>query len=132
MEQLPQISDAELEVMKIIWDFAPISTNEVVEKLSKTSNWTAKTIQTMLLRLLKKNVLTYEKQSRVFVYSPLVDKNDYIKQESNSFLNRFYNGTINSMVLNFIENDILSDKEIDELKNILDKRLPPLPQVLIK
>ncbi len=122
MEQLPQISDAELEVMKIIWDFAPISTNEVVEKLSKTSNWTAKTIQTMLLRLLKKNVLTYEKQSRVFVYSPLVDKNDYIKQESNSFLNRFYNGTINSMVLNFIENDILSDKEIDELKNILDKR----------
>lgn len=122
MEQLPQISDAELEVMKIIWDYAPISTNEVVEKLSKTSNWTAKTIQTMLLRLLKKNVLTYEKQSRVFVYSPLVEKNDYIKQESNSFLNRFYNGTINSMVLNFIENDILSDKEIDELKNILDKR----------
>lgn len=122
MEQLPQISDAELEVMKIIWDYAPISTNEVVEKLSKTSNWTAKTIQTMLLRLLKKNVLTYEKRSRVFVYSPLVEKNDYIKQESNSFLNRFYNGTINSMVLNFIENDILSDKEIDELKNILDKR----------
>lgn len=122
MKQLPQISDAELEVMKIIWDFAPISTNEVVDKLTKTSNWTAKTIQTMLLRLCKKNVITYEKQSRVFVYSPLVEKNDYIKQESNSFLNRFYNGTINSMVLNFIENDILSDKEIDELKNILDKR----------
>lgn len=122
MEQLPQISDAELEVMKIIWDYAPISTNEVVEKLSKTSTWTAKTIQTMLLRLIKKNVLTYEKKSRVFVYTPLIEKNEYIKQESNSFLNRFYNGTVNSMVLNFIENNILSDKDIDELKTILDER----------
>ncbi len=122
MKNLPQISDAELEVMKIIWEYAPISTNEVVDKLAKTSTWNAKTIQTLLLRLVKKEVITYEKRSRVFVYTPIVQKNDYIKQESNSFLNRFYNGTLNSMVLNFIENDILSDNDINELKNILNGR----------
>ncbi len=54
MKKLPQISEAELEVMKIVWKHPSINTNEVIEKLSKTSKWSPKTIQTMLLRLIKK------------------------------------------------------------------------------
>ncbi len=122
MKSLPQISEAEFEVMKIVWNYAPISTNEVIDKLTKTSKWNPKTIQTMLLRLVKKGALTYEKNSRVFVYTPLVQKEEYIDRESNSFLNRFYNGTLNSMVLNFLENDKLSEKDILALRNILAER----------
>ncbi|MGX9754729.1 BlaI/MecI/CopY family transcriptional regulator [Clostridioides difficile] len=122
MKKLPQISEAEYQVMKIVWKYAPISTNEVIEKLVKTSNWSPKTIQTMLLRLVKKGALTYEKSSRVFVYTPIVKEEEYVSTESNSFLNRFYNGTLNSMVLNFLENDKLSEDDIEELRNILDKR----------
>lgn len=122
MKSLPQISEAEFEVMKIVWNYAPISTNEVIDKLSETTNWNPKTIQTMLLRLVKKGALTYEKNSRVFVYTPLVQKEEYIDRESNSFLNRFYNGTLNSMVLNFLENDKLSEKDILALRNILAER----------
>ena len=73
MSKLPQISEAEFEVMKVVWKYAPISTNEVTDKLTKTTNWSPKTIQTMLKRLVAKKALTYEKQSRVFVYTPLVD-----------------------------------------------------------
>ena len=98
MKNLPQISEAEFEVMKIVWKYAPINTNEITEKLLQTTNWSPKTIQTLIKRLVTKGVLTYEKQSRVFVYTPLVKECEYISQESNSFLNRYYNGDITSML----------------------------------
>ena len=82
MSDLPQISEAEFEVMKVIWKYAPISTNEVTEKLTQTTDWSPKTIQTMLKRLVTKKALTYEKQSRVFVYTSLVPKTEYIRQEA--------------------------------------------------
>ena len=121
MKDLPRISDAELEVMKIIWNCAPISTTEVIERLASTTKWSPKTIQTMLLRLVKKGALSYEKNSRVFVYSPTVAREDYINRESESFLNRFYGGTLRSMVVNFLEEERLSPEEIEELRKLLDQ-----------
>lgn len=56
-EKLPQISEAEFEVMQIIWDKAPINTNEIVGLLSAASDWSPKTIQTMLIRLEKKGAV---------------------------------------------------------------------------
>lgn len=121
MKKLPKISEAELEVMKVIWKHSSINTNEVIEKLSKSSTWSPKTIQTMLLRLIKKGALNHHKEGRVFIYTPNVAESDYLEVESHSFLNRFYDGTLNSMVLNFLENDKLSDDEIEELYGILEK-----------
>lgn len=69
-KKLPQISEAEFEVMQIIWDKAPINTNEIVGLLSAASDWSPKTIQTMLIRLEKKGAVTHEKEGRVYVYSP--------------------------------------------------------------
>ena len=101
MSALPQISEAEFEVMKVIWKFAPISTNEITDRLLKTTSWSAKTIQTLIKRLVTKGALTYEKQGRVFVYTPLVEENEYINQQSNSFLNRFYDGNISAMLSSY-------------------------------
>ena len=117
------ISEAEYQVMKIIWANAPVSTNEVVEKLLETSTWSPKTIQTLLSRLVKKGIIDYKKDSRIFVYTPLVKEEEYLEQESDTFLNRFYEGTLNSMVVNFLEHDKLSKNDIDELKRILDEKL---------
>lgn len=119
MSALPQISEAEYEVMKIVWKYAPINTNEITEKLLATSSWSPKTIQTLIKRLVNKGVLTYEKESRVFVYTPLVQECDYIGQESKSFLNRFYDGDITAMVSSFIENDRLTESEINSLRSLL-------------
>ena len=119
MSKLPQISEAEFEVMKVIWKYAPISTNEVTEKLTQTTDWSPKTIQTMLKRLVTKKALTYEKQSRVFVYTPLVPETEYIRQESNSFLNKYYNGNIVSMLASYLEDDKLSKTELDTLRHLL-------------
>lgn len=51
---LPQISEAEFEVMKIICSYAPVSTNEITNKLTKTTTWSPKTIQTLIKRLVTK------------------------------------------------------------------------------
>lgn len=122
MSNLPQISEAEFEVMKIIWKYAPINTNEITDRLLQTTSWSAKTIQTLIKRLVTKGAVTYEKQSRVFVYTPLVKESEYIGQESSSFLKRFYNGDITAMLSSYIENDRLSETEIDTLRSLLSKK----------
>lgn len=120
MKTLPQISDAEYEVMKVIWNTGPINTNQVVEKLAETSSWSPKTIQTMLLRLVKKGALAKEKQGRIFVYTPLVQEEEYRTRASHKFLDQFYDGALGSMVISFIQQQELSPEEIQELRNILD------------
>ena len=122
MSDLPQISEAEYEVMKIVWKHAPINTNEITEKLLQSTSWSPKTIQTLIKRLVTKGVLTYEKQSRVFVYTPLVKERECICQESNSFLNRYYDGDITAMLSAYIENDKLTEPEIETLRSLLSKR----------
>ena len=122
MKEIPQISEAEYEVMKVIWNFEPISTPEVVDKLSNKSDWKPNTIHTMLARLVKKKALHAKKDGRVFVYTSLVEKHQYVEQKSKSFLQQFFGGTLNSMILNFIENDKLSNEDISELKKILSMR----------
>ena len=121
MKALPQRSEAEFEVMKIVWKYAPISTNEITDRLVQTTTWSPKTIQTLIKRLVNKGALTYEKQSRVFVYTPLVDQDEYIGQESTSFLNRFYGGNISSMLSAFLDQDKLSETEIHTLRSLLSK-----------
>ena len=114
------ISEAEYQVMKLIWDKAPVSTKEVTEILTVESSWKPKTIQTLLSRLVKKGAIGYKKEGIVFVYTPLIKEEDYVEQESSSFLNKFYDGALNSMVVNFLEQDKLTENDINELKKILD------------
>lgn len=122
MHALPHISEAEFEVMKIVWKSAPINTNEITERLLKTTSWSAKTIQTLIKRLVTKGALTYEKQGRVFVYTPLVEENEYISQQSNSFIKRFYDGDISAMLSAYLENNQLSETELNHLRCLLSKK----------
>ena len=122
MNTTPSISEAEFQVMKVIWGKSPVSTTEVVTELEKTTDWKPKTIQTLLSRLVKKDMLSFKREGRVFVYTPLVKESDYLSQESDSFLKRFYNGTLNAMFVNFLDQDRLSDDEIERLREILEKR----------
>ena len=119
MKALPQISEAEFQVMKIVWEHAPVSTNQVTEYLVRTTKWSPKTIQTMLKRLVQKKALTYVKEGRVFIYTPLFGHEDYVNQESRHFLQRFYNGNVVSMVTAFMDMEELSQQEVDELKELL-------------
>ena len=62
-----------------------------------------------------------KKQGRVFVYTPLVEENEYVSQQSNSFLNRFYDGDFSAMLSAYLENNQLSETELNNLRSILSK-----------
>ena len=119
MNSLPQISEAEYEVMKIVWREAPISTNAVTEILTQKTSWSPKTIQTLLKRLVNKKALTYEKQGRVFVYTPLIEEKSYVRQQSRSFLKRYFDGDMSRMLSACLDEEALSQSEIDSLRAIL-------------
>ncbi|MBR1743056.1 MAG: BlaI/MecI/CopY family transcriptional regulator [Lachnospiraceae bacterium] len=121
MKQLPQISESEFKVMQIVWKYAPISTNEITEHLRKQTDWGVKTIHTLIKRLVNKGALTYEKDGRMFVYTPLVDEDAYIMQESRHFLGRFFGGNISEMLSAYAENGGLSEKDFSELQKILSE-----------
>lgn len=122
MNKLPQISEAEFEVMEVIWEKEPVSTNEIVDAVIENHNWNMRTIHTLISRLDKKGAISHKKDGRTYIYSSIVEKKDYVKSKSKSFIEKFYDGAANKMVLNFIENNMLSQEDIQELKNILNKK----------
>jgi BlaI family penicillinase repressor len=121
MNELPRISEAEWEVMKIFWESAPITANEIIEKLQGHVSWQPKTVKTLISRLVKKRAIGFEKDDRVYRYYPLVSKEDCIREENQSFLKRVYNGELNVMLTSFLSSRQLSEKDIKELKRILDR-----------
>ena len=122
-KNLPKISDAEFEIMKVVWDKAPISTNDVIDSFKNNDKWSSRTIQTMLIRLDKKGVLAHEKKGRTYEYYPLVERNEYIELEKNKFLNKFFGGAFNNLFVNYLENENVSEIEIYQLRKILDEKI---------
>ncbi|WP_309249378.1 BlaI/MecI/CopY family transcriptional regulator [Clostridium estertheticum] len=99
--------------------------NEIVDALSERTHWKANTSRTLINRLVKKEVLGYnidKKDKKTYYYFPLLSENECIKAESESFINRVFNGSLNGMIANFLNESKLSYEEIKELKNILDKK----------
>jgi len=121
MRDIPKISETEWKVMKIIWNNPYITANRVIDILDNSAEWNPKTVKTLLNRLLNKNVICFEKEGREYKYYPLISKDECIKEENKSFLDRVYNGAFKIMIANFIENQDLTKEDIDDLKKILDK-----------
>jgi BlaI family transcriptional regulator, penicillinase repressor len=67
-----RISDAEWQVMKVLWQESPLTASIVIERLKSNSNWSPKTIQTLIARLVKKGALAVNKESSLNQYYPLV------------------------------------------------------------
>ncbi len=122
MKALPKISEAEYEIMKIVWKHAPVSTTEITEQLTKTTAWNPKTIQTLIRRLVTKGALSYEKQGRVFVYAPKIAQGEYVGEKSLSFLERYYDGKMANMLSAYLEHDPLSESELDALRALLSTK----------
>lgn len=120
--QAVTISDAEWQVMNVIWDGQPATGQEVVARLAGQADWAPATIKTMLHRLVRKNVLAYEQQGNRYVYRSNVRRADCIKQASRSFLERVFSGEPGSLVAHFLKNSKLSADDIAKLREILDQQ----------
>jgi BlaI family penicillinase repressor len=120
MKKMPRISEAEWEVMKVLWETSPLTANEIVEALSKQASWQRETIRTLIHRLVQKKAVRFEKKGRQYHYYPAVAESECIKAQTRSFLRRFRPGAIEPMLAALVEEERLSAEQIARLKAILD------------
>lgn len=123
MCEIPKISDSEWEVMKVIWSKNEVTSNEIIEELKEKKIWKNTTIKSLINRLLKKEAIGFKKDGKEYIYYPLVSEKECIREESKSFLQKVFNGSINEMMLNLVNNKELSESEIKKLKEILTKNI---------
>ena len=119
---LPQISQAEWEVMKVVWGAAGVTGNEVVAALAGKTVWQPKTVRTLLNRLVGKEALRFEKDGREYRYYPLVSQEQCVQAETQSFLERVSGGAIRPMLAALVDERKLSAEDIAELRRILDAK----------
>lgn len=119
-KKLPNISDAEWQVMKVLWENSPLTAAKIIDEIIPETKWSRKTVHTLLRRLVKKGVVHVEKNNP-YIYYPLYEEELCMKEETKSFLNRVYNGSLQLLMANFLRNERLSSQEIEELKNILNE-----------
>ncbi|MEO8206011.1 MAG: BlaI/MecI/CopY family transcriptional regulator [Chthoniobacterales bacterium] len=119
MKREIKISEAEWEVMKVIWRQSPLSALEVADKLNKKPAWHPKTVKTLINRLVKKGVLGYEKVGRIHLFSPRLSESQCVLNESESFLDRIFGGSLQPMVAQLVKHRKLSAADIEELQKIL-------------
>ena len=121
MAKTPRISEAEWEVMKVLWKNSPKTANDIVEELKGKTHWKRETIRTLINRLVQKKALGFEKKGRQYHYFPKVTEAEGIKAEAESFVKRIGGGSIEPMLAAFVEDKQLSAERIARLKSILDK-----------
>lgn len=119
MTNIPKISEAEWIVMEVVWRKSPVTALEVVQQLTDHKQWQDQTIRTMLRRLIRKKALTYKAQGNVYYYAPAVSREQCVRGESQSFLERVFGGTPQPLLVQLMQETKLSSEEIAELKRIL-------------
>lgn len=122
MSDNPRITEAESEVMKLLWQEQPLSAGDIISRLSQDMQWSQQTIKTFLNRLHKKNAIAFQKTGRNYLYYPLVSHEQYLKMENQTFLDRVYNGAVGALCAQFIQETPLSEAEIDELRELLERK----------
>jgi BlaI family penicillinase repressor len=121
MAKIPRISEAEWEVMKVLWKASPKTANEIVDELKGKTRWKRETIRTLINRLVQKKALGFEKKGRQYHYFPRVTEAEGIKAEAESFVRRIDGGSIEPMLAAFVEEKQLSAEKIARLKRILNQ-----------
>lgn len=114
-----RISEAEHEVMEVLWRESPLGAAEVAERVDPGRGWSDRTVKTMLSRLLAKGVLAHEEEGRRYLYRPTVSRDDFVAGESRRLLDRMFGGRVTPLVAHLAERDSLSDRDIAEIEALL-------------
>ncbi|WP_338448358.1 penicillinase repressor BlaI [Niallia oryzisoli] len=121
-KEIPNISESEWEVMNVLWKKAPQTANDVISSLQEHTDWKPKTVRTLLDRLVHKKAIGVNKDQRVYTFFPLYSQDECQRAEAQSFIKRIYGGALKSMLVQFIQEDSLSEEDIRELRSILNEK----------
>lgn len=115
------ISEAESAVMQVLWESHPLSAEDIVAALGDARQWQEATVKTLLNRLLNKGAVAAQKDGRRYLYSPLLQRDDYVHAQSKDLLDRLFGGRLAPLVAHFSAHEKLSRKDIAELKRLIAK-----------
>jgi BlaI family transcriptional regulator, penicillinase repressor len=116
------ISDAEWEVMQIVWERAPVPASDIVERLERKKQWHARTTRTLIDRLVRKRALRTELEGKRFLFWPKIGKEECVQKESHSFLERVFGDEPGAMLIHLVKQAKFKPEEIQELQRILEEK----------
>ena len=122
MKKAIRITEAEWEVMAVVWDQSPVAASTVVEVVEDRKQWTLATVRTLLRRLVNKGALQQETEGKRYIYTPLISMSECVRRESESFLDRVLGRAPSEAILHLVKRAELSDKDIQELRRILREK----------
>lgn len=123
-----RITAAEWEVMRVLWNAGrPVSAAGIIRALEPNSSWKPKTVRTFLNRLVTKKALRTVKREQdgqeLLHYEPLVDEKTTLRTERKTFLDRFFGGTIRSMLSCCIEMGEIPTEELEAMREMIDRQV---------
>lgn len=114
-----RISEAEHAVMEALWRQSPLTAAEVCDEVSAQRGWSLATVKTLLGRLVAKKAVASEPEGRRFLYSPLVERSDYVGGESRRLVDRLFGGRAAPLLVHLVEAEALSEADIDEIERLI-------------
>ena len=122
MKKTIAISDAESQVMEVLWQArAALPAEDVVAALAVAQDWQEATVKTLLNRLLKKGAVSARKDGRRYLYSPVLARDQWVTTESTSLVERMFGGRIAPLVAHFGKQQKLSKQDLDELTRLIEE-----------
>lgn len=128
MMKAPDISEAEWTVMEVLWQSSPRTSAEVIKALDDSTGWAPNTVRTMLTRLVDKGALKTRDTAGGRVFLPAVKREMCVRAESETFLQRVFQGATKPLLLHFAANAELTADEVAELKRLLDDAIKSQPK----
>lgn len=113
------LTPTEWQLMECLWERSPRTGREAADDLRVRAGWSRSTTLTLLRRMSDKGLIACESADGTLTYRPLLRREDAARQETRSFLNRVYKGSVGLMVSSMTQEQALSREELDALREIL-------------
>jgi len=121
-EPRPPVSDAEREVLHVLWEHGPGTVRDVQRRLAQGSAaWTRSTVITLLQRLEKKGYVASDRSGFAFVFRALVTRDELVHQRVAELADELYDGQAAPLMLAFAQRQRFTPQELAELRKLIDE-----------
>lgn len=117
--RLPPLSDAQLEIMNVVWDLKEVTVADVWDLVSKQRSISRNTVQTVMTRLREKGWLKYRKRGRAFLFKASVPRDSALRVLVNRLVETAFSGSAEGLVLAMLEGRGLSDEEAVRIRRLI-------------
>lgn len=114
-----RISEAESQIMEIVWRDGSAGAETIIRDVGEPNGWAETTTRTLITRLLRKKALASSRDGGRVLYRPLIKRSDYVQAESQSLLDRLFDGGVGPFVAHFAEEKALTPRDIEIMKQLL-------------